>query len=454
MLSFISRQVVYPFVELRDPHRRMSMLRELERTQWLPETELRKRGAAELKNILTYAADHCAFYRRRFQACGFDAAAAALPGALAKLPVLTKDEIRDHAGELYSDEYRRHDLVEAKTGGSTGVALRIHADTRCQAARNAAAMRSDRWAGWREGMPVAALWGNPPAFDSVRPWLRNALYDRLAFLDTMNMTPCTMEDFFHDCERRSPLVLYGHAHSLYIYAAFLRDQGLKPTRPAGIVSTSMMLLDHERRVIEDAFKVPVSNRYGCEEVGLIASECEHHAGLHLNIDHLIVEFLDDDGRPVADGQEGNIVVTDLVNRGMPLIRYQLGDRGVPTDRRCACGRGLPLMERVSGRVADFLIRSDGSRVAGISLIERTLTLFAGIKQMQIIQNEVDQFVLKIVAGAGYGPATEQQLRSEFVTSFGSDIALTIELVPEIERTSSGKYRFSICNIGRGAAATA
>jgi phenylacetate-CoA ligase len=432
----------------------MSMLRDLERTQWLPEADLRMRSLPRLRAILEYAGAHCEFYRRRFGRSGFDPAAVTSTSALAQLPILTKDDVRDHADALYSDAFRRDELVEAKTGGSTGVALRIHADTHCQATRNAAAMRSDRWAGWRPGMPVAALWGNPPSFDTLRPWLRNALYDRLTFLDTMNMTPCTMEDFFHDCERRAPLVLYGHAHSLYLYAAFLRDQGLKATPPAGIVSTSMMLLESERRVIEDAFKVRVSNRYGCEEVGLIASECEHHDGLHLNIDHLIVEFLDDDGRPVASGEEGNIVVTDLVNRGMPLVRYQLGDRGVPTDRRCACGRGLPLMERVSGRVADFLIRRDGSRVAGISLIERTLTLFAGIKQMQIIQNEVDAFVLKIVAGAGYGPATEHQLRSEFATSFGPDLALTIELVPEIERTRSGKFRFSICNVGRGAAASA
>jgi phenylacetate-CoA ligase len=454
MLSLISRQVVYPFVEFRDPHRRMSMLRDLERTQWLPEADLRMRGVARLRTILDYANAHCAFYRRRFNEAGFDPAAVTSPAALRQLPILTKDDIRDQSAELYSDEFRREELVEAKTGGSTGVSLRIHADTQCQATRNAAAMRSDRWAGWRPGMPVAALWGNPPSFDKLRPWLRNTLYDRLTFLDTMNMTPCTMEDFFHDCERRAPLVLYGHAHSLYLYAAFLRDQGLKPTPPAGIVATSMMLLDAERRVIEDAFKVAVSNRYGCEEVGLIASECDHHAGLHLNIDHLIVEFLDDDSRPVANGEEGNIVVTDLVNRGMPLIRYQLGDRGVPTDRRCTCGRGLPLMDRVSGRVADFLVRRDGSRVAGISLIERTLTLFTGIKQMQIVQNAVDQFVLRIVAGEGYGPATERQLRSEFATSFGSDIEITIELVPEIERTRSGKYRFSICNIGRGAAAPA
>ena len=446
MLTFVSRQLVYPLVELRDPYRRMSMLRDLERTQWAQPSEIRSRQLDALRKMVEYAGRHCAFYRERFARYGINPGTIPLPGGLADLPVLSKDDIRNHSEGLYSDEYRREQLIEAKTGGSTGVSLRIHADARCQAIRNAAAMRSDGWAGWEPGMPVAALWGNPPAFDAVRPWLRNALYDRLTFLDTMNMRPATMAGFFRDCERRAPFVLFGHAHSLYIYAGFLREQDLKPSPPAGIVSTSMMLLEPERQVIEAVFRTPVSNRYGCEEVGLIGSECEQHAGMHLNSDHVFVEFLDDDGRPVANGEEGNIVVTDLANHGMPLIRYALGDRGVPTDRRCSCGRSLPLMERVTGRVADFLIRADGSRVAGISLIERTLTLIDGIKQMQIVQNDLNDFVVNLVPGQDFSPATEQRLRAEFTTSFGPEIQLQIVFVKEIERLSSGKYRFSICNV--------
>ena len=450
MLTFVSRSLIYPLVELRDPHRRMSVFRDLELSQEQPLAGLRDRQLQGLREILRYSANHCSFYREKFRTIGFNPDAAVLPDDLHLLPLLTKDDIRDRGDGLYSDEYRRADLVEAKTGGSTGTALRIHADTRCQALRNAATMRSDSWAGWRAGMPVAALWGNPPVFTSLRPWLRNALYDRLTFLDTMNLTPDTMTRFFHDCERRSPLVLYGHAHSLYIYAAFLRDAGLTPAAPAGIIATSMMLLDPERRIIEEVFGIPVSNRYGCEEVGLIASECERHHGMHLNVEHVYVEFLDDDGRPVADGEEGNIVVTDLVNRGMPLIRYALGDRAVPTARLCGCGRGLPLIERVTGRVADFLIRSDGSRVAGISLIERTLTLIEGIKQMQIVQNAIDDIVLNVVPGQGFNLFTERRLREEFAVAFGATLRLQIAHVTEIPRLRSGKYRFSICNIPREA----
>jgi Coenzyme F390 synthetase len=150
-----------------------------------------------------------------------------------------------------------------------------------------------------------------------------------------------------------------------------------------------MLLENERKVIESVFGAPVTNRYGCEEVGLIASECEIHQGLHLNAEHVLVEFIREDGAPAAPGEEGSIVLTDFMNRGMPLIRYAVGDMGVPSDRKCECGRGLPLMERLTGRTADSLKRRDGSRVAGISLVEKTLTAFPGIGQLQIIQEGLE-----------------------------------------------------------------
>ena len=121
----------------------------------------------------------------------------------------------------------------------------------------------------------------------------------------------------------------------------------------------MMLLSNERRKIENVFGIKVTDRYGCEEVGLIASECEEHSGMHLNIEHLFVEFVKNDGFLADPGELGKIVLTDLTNRAMPLIRYQVEDVGVATDRKCACGRGLPIMSSVIGRVADFLIKNDG-----------------------------------------------------------------------------------------------
>jgi len=355
-------------------------------------------------------------------------------------------DIRQNGNRLLSREFQQEDLVEAKTGGSTGVALQLFFDSQCQEMRNAAAMRSDRWAGWDIGMPVAAIWGNPPVADTLKKKVRNLLLDRTIYLDTMEINEDSVRRFVLGWRRTKPRVIFGHAHSIYILAMYLQRLGVEDIRPRGIISTSMMLLEPERRLIAKVFRCQVTNRYGCEEVGLIACECERHEGLHLNMDHVVVEFLKDDGMEAVPGEEAHIVVTDLVNRGMPLIRYRIGDMGVPSGRSCSCGRGLQLMERVTGRQADFLKRPDGSLVAGVSLVERTLTAIPGIEQMQLVQDELHQVCAKVVRDNHFSEVSERNLRSELQTVFGEDVAIEIQYVPALGQTRMGKYRFAICNV--------
>jgi phenylacetate-CoA ligase len=120
--------------------------------------------------------------------------------------------------------------------------------------------------------------------------------------------------------------------------------------------------------------------------------------------------------------------------------------GEPTDRRCSCGRGLPLMERVTGRTADYLKRRDGSMVAGVSLVERTLTAIPGLEQMQVVQRSIDEIVLNVVRAPDFTPATEKALLAEFRSVFGPGIEIRPHYVEHIPQEHSGKYRFSICRI--------
>ena len=196
----------------------------------------------------------------------------------------------------------------AKTGGSTGVSLNLYFDEVCQEQRNAAAIRSDRWAGWNLGHKRAALWGNPPTPTTFKQKLRHHLLDRTIYLDTMALNNESMGAFVQQWHAENPKSLFGHAHSIYMFAKYVSANNIKDLRPQAIVATSMMLLDHERVLIESVFDCKVTNRYGCEEVGLIGCECEQHNGMHLNTDHLYIEFLDDDNQPVPAGQPGNCLL--------------------------------------------------------------------------------------------------------------------------------------------------
>lgn len=443
-LSRLSRHVFHPLLDLKEGSKRLRVLRELEDSQWLPLEELRSRQRARLEQIVRYAGEHSAYYRRLFHTYGFDPTRFDLQ-AFRGLPVLTKADIRAHTDEILSNEFDRASLGEHKTGGSTGVSLTTYFDRNWLEVRTADAMRSNQWAGCHHGMKVAAIWGNPPQATTLKSKLRAWLLDRFVYLDTMSLNDETMSDFVRRWRSEKPEVLFGHSHSIYMLARYLLDKGVNDLRPRGVVSTSMMLLQQERAVIEQAFGCKVTDRYGCEEVGLIACECERHEGFHLDIEHLFIEFLRPDGSEAAPGEEGAIVITDLLNRGMPFIRYRIEDVGVPSARVCSCGRGLPLMERVTGRVADYLKRADGSMVAGVSLVERTLTAIDGIEQMQIVQPSLSELVINVVKTPRYDASTEAALMSEFTSVFpGTNIRIVgVERIPQ---EASGKYRFSICKV--------
>ncbi|KAA0890506.1 phenylacetate--CoA ligase family protein [Oryzomonas rubra] len=442
----LRRNLCEPLDALRSGTPRLRYWKELEHSQYLPESELRQIQWRKLMDLLDYVWDHNSFHRERLERAGITPDMIRTPADFMKIPMIRKEDIRSNIGKMISSGYDCDSLMKFKTGGSTGKALEIYMTEACSEFRNACARRHDRWTGWEPGEPVGAAWGNPEFPHDLKSRLRDWFLSPVIYLDTMSVTEKSVRVFATEWKRVRPTLLYGHAHSIFLLAEYVRKLDLTGISPKGILSTSMMLMPHERRTIEDVFGIKVTDRYGCEEVSLIASECEKHEGMHLNIEHLFIEFIKDDGTLAAPGEPGKIVVTDLMNRAMPFIRYQVEDVGIPSDRECSCGRGLPLMEHVTGRIADFLIKRDGTRIAGVSLIENTLTKIPGIEQMQIIQETVNIITINLVVGDGFGQDEENELVTYFHGLFGNESKVLINRKKIIATETNGKYMFSICRV--------
>jgi phenylacetate-CoA ligase len=396
--------------------------------------------------LLRHARRTTPFYARRFAEAGIDPDELRGWHDLGRLPVLTKAEIRAHGPEMMSGAYDREGLRLKTTSGSTGVSLEVWVDEPSMQFKRGCTLRADEWSGWRFGEPVAMIWGNPEYLK--RGWrgrLRNALLERRRYLDTLKMDEAAMGAYAADLARRPASLIFGHAHSVYLFAEFVRARGLGPIRPRGIITTAMILHDWQRRTIEEVFACKVTNRYGCEEVSLIASECERHEGLHVNTHGVHVELIRD-GRPVGPGEPGSVVVTDLTNRAMPIIRYHVGDVATWAGRACSCGRAMPLLERVEGREADYVTTAGGELISGISLTENFAMLVPGIAQIQIIQEEVDRFVFRIVRGADFGPSSLERIADLVAERFGPDARYDCEYPAAIPQEPSGKYRFCISRV--------
>lgn len=436
----------YTLWDTKEGGQRLTEFYALKRNERLTTEQLNALQTQKLTKLIKYAEKNSAWYKAVIKKIGIDTTKPIALKDLAFFPITTKTDIRENTDQFISTAYPRKALNLAKTGGSTGVSLNLFFDERCQQLRNAAQMYADNLAGWNIGDRVAAVWGNPPIAKTLKQKLRSYLLERTIYLDTMDLNHTSMQNFVNSWQAFDPKVIFGHSHSIYVFAKFLIENNIQTLKPNGIVATSMMLLDHERAAIEQALHCKVTNRYGCEEVGLIAVECEQHKGMHINSPHIILECLDANDVPVKAGEPGKLVITDLNNYGMPLIRYRVEDVGVLSQSACSCGRNTPLLEKLEGRVADFLKKPDGGQVAGVSLVERTLTKIPGIEQMQLVQEQLHEIIINRVKGSEYNDQTDKLLIEEFQLVFDSSVRLTINDVEKIPQEKSGKYRFSICKI--------
>ena len=438
-------RLTFPLFDLYDRSDRMQELDRLLFSQYWPRRVLEHAQLKALKRAIAYATTHVPYYAAHPRWNSKEAANINALSDLSLFPILTKAQVRDFNESLTTEERPLRDaLLSTKTGGSTGTSLSLKFNHDAQQHRNAAAMRSDMWAGWRPGDWTGCLWGSPAYPEGLKQRLRNVLRDRLVYLDTMRLDEVSMRTFLRSMQRKHMDALFGHAHSLYILADFALKNGIRVPPPHAIVSTSMMLLASERARIEEAFKCKVTDRYGCEEVGLIASECEQHSGYHVCAEHIIVEILDEAGRPCAPGEIGRVIVTDLENRGMPLFRYEVGDLAAWAKTPCPCGRGLPTLERIVGRQADCLQRTDGSLVAGVSLVERTLLAIEGLAQLQLVQESERTLRAYAVLSSGASQeAVTRALSDALGKDLGADIHLDIDVVARIPQEKNGKYRFAI-----------
>ena len=261
-------------------------------------------------------------------------------------------------------------------------------------------------------------------------------------LDSSSLTDDKIMHFIEELKRYKPKGMLAYANSMYLFAEFVKENNIHDLNFQTIITSAEVLRDNERDLIEEVFNTRVFNRYGCREVSVIASECDRHDGLHIAADCLYVEVLKN-GRPAKPGEEGDIVITDLLNFGMPFIRYRIEDVGTLSGKNCTCGRTLPLLTKVGGRSTEFLVTPDNVKVSGASLTIYLIANTPGMRQAQIIQTEPDKIVHKIVRGDRFGEESMVFLNDKLPEFFGARMNYEFEFVDKIPKTASGKYLFSI-----------
>jgi phenylacetate-CoA ligase len=256
-------------------------------------------------------------------------------------------------------------------------------------------------------------------------------------VNTSSVSPEDWRRFTTQLRRYRPRYLLAYALAAVAFAEYVLEHGITDIHFDGIITSAEVLSDRSRATIERGIGGRVFNRYGCREVSVIASECAEHNGLHINAEALLVEVVP---TPDLPAPWGKVVLTDLLNYSMPLIRYEVGDVARWAEGDCACGRGLPRLAEIQGRATEFLRLPDGRIVSGPAL---TLVFadLAEVRQVQFLQRADASIQLKVVPGAGYGEAAREQMRTRLSHYLRGTVPFEIVEVAGIPSEPSGKYRF-------------
>lgn len=423
-------------------------MRDLNRSQWLSGAEIQALQAQKLHALFKFAKAHVPYYRSLLASADLGGDGSAAFDILGQLPPLTKERIRANSAALVSEELSDNRLIPSSTSGSTGEATRFYVDRHSYPMRRAAGLRSNQWTGWRLGDRYVTLWGAPmdqALANSIRGRLHAAV-TRHRFLSSYDLSDARLGEYVATIRHFKAELIIGYPGPLELLADFCRRKGATVPSVRAIVSSAETLWPHQREHIEKVFEMKVFDRYGAREFGQIAGECEAHEGLHASAERVFIEIVDDEGNACQPMQEGRLLITDLDNLGMPLIRYEIGDRGSwANDGPCSCGRGLPRLRSISGRTLEIIRTRSGIKVGGTfwTLLLRSRP---GLKQIQVVQENLDGIRIRFVRDSNFSSASLDYFIARIRERCGSDFSVEFEECAAIDVTKSGKNRIIISKI--------
>ena len=307
--------------------------------------------------------------------------------------------------------------------------------------------RGNMWLGCRLGDKMARLWGSRKDLrgaTSFKFWAGNTFVRRTVVLDTFRLDEKKIRCLLAQIKAHRPKLIISYAGAAYLIAKYAERHSIQPYAPRFLVSTAETLYDDQKALIERVFRTNVVNRYASREIGQIASGCGQAPGLHINEDCVFLEILPLPKQP-GDVAMGKIVVTDLTNLAMPMIRYDTGDIGVLETAPCRCTLPFSKLKTVEGRISDLFLTPDGTYVHSM-YFWRLLDGMRGIKQVQIIQETLHLIRVNIVKEAEIPAHDIAKIVSGIQEKMGHAVRVDVVFPTALEQGMSGKHRFTISKV--------
>lgn len=415
----------------------LGLLYQLERTQWLPAEELARLQSLQLDAVLRHAFETVPHYREHWQGL-YDPTQPITRGHFSRLPLLTRPLLQSQSHAMLSTRIAPgHGTTgEARTSGSTGMPVRIMKTQFTVTWWKALTLREHLWHRRDFSGTLAAIrQGVTPG--RADNWGR-------ATAGLVNTGPAVMLGVNTDVNAQLDWLKAQQPDYLLTYpsnlaelarramARNLRLPGLRELRTFG-----ELLPEETRALCREAWDLKVADMYSADEAGYVALQCPEHEHYHVQSEDLLVEVLDDDGQACAPGQTGRVVITTLHNFAMPLVRYELGDFA-EVGEPCACGRGLPVLRRIVGRVRNMLVTAAGERFWP-ALGTRGISQIAPVLQYQLVQKSFTLLEMRLVTAAALTPEQEGKLKKHILSQLPAGLEVNLTYVDHIPRSAGGKF---------------
>lgn len=423
---------------------------DLEKTQWLSREDLEKLQLAKLKRIINQAYYHVPYYRERFDQLRLKPEDVKTLEDIRKLPYLSKDDIRSNLFfSLFSDNYNKKNILRITTSGSTGEPLVLFVDKEQLNLRFASTLRGMEWAGYRFGDKQIRLWHQTIGMSKsqiIREKI-DAFLCRRMFIPAYEMSLENIDEIIDKIKRCRSTFMDGYAESFNLIAQYCKTHKVKDVRIRGIISSAQTLPKTSREIIERYLRTKVYDKYGSREFSGIAYQCETRDGYHVNAESYIVEVIKNN-RPAKVGETGEVVITDLTNMCMPIIRYRIGDLAEVMDnfKHCICGRNLPRIGEIKGRIQAMIVGKNGQLVPGTFFAHLLKDYWFAIKQFQVVQNKIGEIELKVIKGGRYSDILLEKIVREMKEYLGADTKVNIQFVEIIPLGRTGKHYHSVSNL--------
>lgn len=405
----------------------------LKKSQWFSSLEITNLQIKRLRKLIKYSYENVPYYHHILRKRNLKPADIKTIEDLKKIPILGKNEINAYMKELISKSFPRKKLLPYSTGGSTGEPTKFMHDWDSLPWIEAANNRFFSWAGKKLFSKIISI--SPPRAGIIKTARR---FKREKSLTIFGGNEERIEEVIKIIKKEKAAGIKGYASSLGYLADFILKSETKDIKLKFVISSSEVLTKETRKTIEEAFNCRVFDNYGSREFA-IGGECQEHRGFHIAAENLVVEFVDlNKNESVTDGEAGEIIITDLTRYGMPLIRYRIGDIGVfSSEERCHCGRGLPLIKKLKGRVTEMIVTSQGRHLPGVAIVTMIFKDL-NIRQFKVIQEKVDSLKILIVKGKGFSKKDLDFIIESF-KELDENLSIKFEFLNEIPTSHTGKH---------------